>query len=51
MKAESTDLIDLCDEILDDAEVTVEEVRRLGAWLAKHEDVLKRRSGPHASLR
>lgn len=38
MRAESTDLIDLCDEILDDAEVTVEEVRRLGAWLGDHEE-------------
>jgi hypothetical protein len=33
----SAELIALCEEILDDAEVTIEEVRRLGDWLAIHE--------------
>jgi len=48
MESESFELIGLCEEILDDNEVTVEEVRRLGDWLTNHEDA--RRSWPGKEL-
>jgi hypothetical protein len=48
MGNESFDLIALCEEILDDAEVTAAEVRRLGDWIAAHEEV--RRTWPGAVL-
>jgi hypothetical protein len=38
MTPSSAELIGLCEEILDDAELTVEEVRSLGAWLGIHEE-------------
>jgi hypothetical protein len=42
--SESFELIALCEEILDDEEVTVAEVSRLGEWLAAHEEA--RRTWP-----
>lgn len=36
--AESSELIALCESILEDDEVSVEEVRRLGQWLKENED-------------
>ena len=44
MKNESFELIALCEDILDDDEVTVEEVNSLGDWLDSHEEA--RRSWP-----
>jgi hypothetical protein len=35
--AESAELLALCESILEDDEVSVEEVRRLGQWLTEHE--------------
>jgi mRNA-degrading endonuclease RelE of RelBE toxin-antitoxin system len=43
-EAESFELIALCEGILDDAEVTVDEVRHLADWLAAHEEA--RRAWP-----